>query len=147
MEIENPQENNSRKFDDVKKLNNVVSKATYKSIYDGIDLEYILVGNNIKENIIVNDKQEEYKYSFEIKLNKLNAELKNNEIILTDSDTGEKVYEIPAPYMLDANGGIHILLKEKVSVQDENLFYAVADVILDAEKGFLKDQLGGDYEK
>ena len=102
--IENPQKNNSRKFDDVKKLNDIVSRATYKGIYDGIDLEYILVGNNIKENIIVNDKQEEYKYSFEIKLNKLNAELKNNEIILTDSDTGEKVYEIPAPYMLDANG-------------------------------------------
>lgn len=50
-------------------------------------------------------------------------------------------------YMLDANGGIHILLKEKISEQDENLFYAVADVILDAEKGFLKDQLGGDNEK
>ena len=50
-------------------------------------------------------------------------------------------------YMLNANGGIHILLKEKVSEQDENLFYAVADVILDAEKGFLKDQLGGDNEK
>ena len=104
VEIENPQENNSRKFDDVKKLNNTVSKATYKGIYDGIDLEYILVGNNIKENIIVNKKQEEYTYSFEIKLSKLNATLENNMVVLTDSDTGEKVYEIPAPYMVDANG-------------------------------------------
>jgi hypothetical protein len=34
-----------------------------------------------------------------------------------------------------------------VSEQEEKLFYAVADVILDAEKGFLKDQLGGDNEK
>ena len=50
-------------------------------------------------------------------------------------------------YMLNANGGVHMLLKEKVSEQDENLFYAVADVILDAEKGFLKEQLGGDNEK
>ena len=50
-------------------------------------------------------------------------------------------------YMLGTNGGIHILLKERISEQDENLFYAVADVILDAEKGFLKDQLGGDNEK
>ena len=104
VEIENPQENNSRKFDDVKKLNNIVSKATYKGIYEGIDLEYILVGNNIKENIIVNKKQEEYTYSFEIKLSKLNATLENNMVVLTDSDTGEKVYEIPAPYMVDANG-------------------------------------------
>lgn len=104
VEIENPEGNNSRKFDDVKKLNNIVSKATYKGIYEGIDLEYILVGNNIKENIIVNKKQEEYTYSFEIKLSKLNATLENNMVVLTDSDTGEKVYEIPAPYMVDANG-------------------------------------------
>ena len=104
VEIENPEENNSRKFDDVKKLNKLVSKATYKDIYSGIDLEYILVGNNIKENIIVKEKQSEYSFSFEIKLNKLNAELENNAIVLTDSKTGEKVYEIPAPYMLDANG-------------------------------------------
>ena len=104
VEIENPQENSSRKFDDVKKLNNLVSYATYKNIYDGIDLEYVLVGNNIKENIIVNEKQSEYTYSFEIKLNKLNAELVNNAVILTDSTTGEQMYEIPAPYMLDASG-------------------------------------------
>ena len=104
VEIENPQENNSRKFDDVKNLNNIVSRATYKGIYEGIDLEYILVGNNIKENIIVNKKQEEYTYSFEIKLSKLNATLENNMVVLTDSDTGEKVYEIPSPYMVDANG-------------------------------------------
>ena len=104
VEIENPQENNSRKFDDVKKLNNLVSYATYKNIYDGIDLEYVLVGNNIKENIIVNEKQESYEFSFEIKLSKLNAELINNAVVLTDSTTGEQVYEIPAPYMLDASG-------------------------------------------
>lgn len=104
VEIENPEGNNSRKFDDVKKLNKLVSKATYKDIYSGIDLEYILVGNNIKENIIVKEKQSEYSFSFEIKLNKLNAELENNVVVLTDSKTGEKVYEIPAPYMLDANG-------------------------------------------
>lgn len=104
VEIENPEENNSRKFDDVKKLNKLISKATYKDIYSGIDLEYILVGNNIKENIIIKEKQSEYSFSFEIKLNKLNAELENNVVVLTDSKTGEKVYEIPAPYMLDANG-------------------------------------------
>lgn len=102
--IENPQSNNSRKFDDVKALNNLVSKATYQNIYNGIDFEYILVGNNIKENIIVKEKQESYAFSFELKLNKLSAELVNGAIILSDYDTGEQVYKIPAPYMVDANG-------------------------------------------
>ena len=102
--IENPQENNSRKFDDVKALRNLISKATYSNIYNGIDIEYILTGNNIKENIIVNSKQESYVYSFELKLNKLTAELSNGSIILSDSTTGENMYVIPAPYMYDAEG-------------------------------------------
>lgn len=104
VEIENPQENNSRKFEDVSKLNNLVSKAIYKNIYNGIDIEYILVGNNLKENIIVNEKQDSYTYTFELKLNKLSAELKDGAIILSDYDSGEQRYKIPAPYMYDANG-------------------------------------------
>ncbi|MBQ8145388.1 MAG: hypothetical protein IJ039_01260, partial [Clostridia bacterium] len=43
--IENPQSNNSRKFEDLSVLNNLVSKAVYTNIYDGIDIEYVLVGN------------------------------------------------------------------------------------------------------
>lgn len=100
--IENPQENNSRKFSDVKMLEKLVSRATYSNIYNGIDIEYILTGNNVKENIIVNNKQDGYTYSFELKLNKLTAELSNGSIILLDSTTGKKMYEIPAPYMYDA---------------------------------------------
>ena len=101
--IENPQSNNSRKFEDMSVLNNLVSKAIYRDIYDGIDIEYILVGNNIKENIIVKEKQESYTFSFELKLDKLSAELKDGAIITFDYDSGEQVYEIPVPYMLDAN--------------------------------------------
>ncbi len=103
VEIENPQINNSRKFEDMSQLDNLVSKAIYKNIYDGIDIEYILVGNNIKENIIVKEKQDSYTFSFELNLNKLSAELKDGTIILSDYDSGEQVYEIPAPYMFDAN--------------------------------------------
>lgn len=101
--IENPQGSNSRKFEDVSKLNSLVSKAFYENIYDGVDIEYILVGNNIKENIIVKEKQDSYTFAFELKLNNLSAELVNGAIILFDYDSGENVYEIPSPYMLDAS--------------------------------------------
>ena len=101
--IENPQKNNSRKFENVKVLSNLISKATYSNIYNGTDIEYILTENNIKENIIVNSKQDSYVYSFELKLNKLTAELTNGSIVLSDSTTGEKMYVIPAPYMYDAS--------------------------------------------
>ena len=86
------------------KLQNLISKAIYTNIYDGIDIEYILVGNNLKENIIVNEKQDSYTFSFELKFNELSAELKDGAIILSDYGSGEQVYVIPAPYMYDANG-------------------------------------------
>ncbi len=101
--IQNPQSKSSRKFEDVSKLNSLVSKAVYADVYDGVDIEYILVGNNIKENIIVKEKQDSYAFSFELELGKLSAELVNGAIILSDYDSGEKIYEIPAPYMYDAN--------------------------------------------
>ncbi len=101
--IENPQKKSSRKFEDVSRLNSLISKAIYANIYDGVDIEYILVGNNIKENIIVKEKQDSYAFSFELELSKLSAELVNGAIILSDYDSGEKIYEIPVPYMYDAN--------------------------------------------
>jgi len=131
VEIENPQGNNSRKFEDMSVLNNLVSKATYADIYDGIDIEYILVGNNIKENIIVKEKQDSYTFSFELKLNKLSAELKDGAIILSDYDSGEQVYEIPAPYMLDANN-IYSNSVEYSLVQDSKWKYTFT-VTADAE--------------
>ena len=103
-EIENPQSNSGRKFEDMSVLNNIVSKAIYKNILDGIDFEYVLVGNNIKENIIVKEKQNTYSYSMELKLDGMTAEMKNGSITLSDADTGEAVYTIPAPYMYDSNG-------------------------------------------
>ncbi|MBO5374551.1 MAG: RHS repeat protein, partial [Clostridia bacterium] len=103
VSIQNPQRKNSRKFEDVSRLNNLVSKAIYADIYDAVDIEYILVGNNIKENIIVNQIRDNYSFSFELKLNNLSAELVNGAIILSDYDSGEQVYKIPVPYMLDAN--------------------------------------------
>ena len=102
--IENPQKNDSRKFEDVSALSNLISKAIYSNVYEGIDLEYILIGNKIKENIVVNEKSDSYTFSFEIKLNKLKAELKSNSIILCDYDTGAEIYKIPAPYMQDSKG-------------------------------------------
>ncbi|MBR5139715.1 MAG: DNRLRE domain-containing protein, partial [Clostridia bacterium] len=102
--IENPEKNNSRKFEDMSRLNGLTSKATYANIYDGIDIEYILSGNNIKENIIVNEEKSSYIFSFELKLNGLTAMLEDEKILLSDIDTAELIYEIPAPFMYDDGG-------------------------------------------
>ena len=46
-------------------------------------------------------------------------------------------------YMLGAKGGIHIIDYNRIDEREENLLLAVSDVILNAKKGFFKEQLGG----
>ena len=81
-------------------------------LYDGItdntatDIEYKVTGSGLKENIIVNKKQNTYEYIFHIDAKNLELKLKNNEITAYDTTTGEVVYVIPAPYMYDANNRI-----------------------------------------
>ncbi|MBQ2736548.1 MAG: DNRLRE domain-containing protein, partial [Clostridia bacterium] len=91
----------------LEKLKNVdnLTKVRYNNIEDGIDLEYQIYSNNLKESIIVNSKKDSYVYSFELKLNKLTAALnEDGSISLKDEETGESKYTMPAPFMFDNAG-------------------------------------------
>jgi len=103
-EIENPEKVNSLKFKDVSELPHLKSRVIYENAYDGVDLEYILTGNNIKENLIVNKRLNEYVFEFEIKVKGLELSVKNGCVVFTDSETLEEKYKIPLPYMYDAKG-------------------------------------------
>ena len=80
--------------------------VTYENVSKDTDLQYTLNGNGLKENIIVKDKLDEYVYSFELKANNLVLELKDNTITASDKKTNDVVFEIPAPYMYDAEGKV-----------------------------------------
>ncbi|MBE6683627.1 MAG: DNRLRE domain-containing protein [Ruminococcaceae bacterium] len=69
------------------------------------DLEYIISGGSIKENIIVKEKCESYTYTFELKFKGLVPALcEDGSISLNDEKTDEPVLVIPKGYMYDANG-------------------------------------------
>ena len=87
---------------DVKKS---ISSVVYNDILENTDLEYIVSGNRIKENIIVKEKSDSYVYEFDMKLNKLTAEIASDgTIVLKDEKSGESIFVIALPYMYDANG-------------------------------------------
>lgn len=87
-------------------VNNSAS-IVYPNVRANTDLEYILQGNNIKENIIVKAPSASYVYRFRIQAEGLVAELDDTgNVRLFDADTGEQKYIIPAPYMYDANGEV-----------------------------------------
>ena len=77
----------------------------YQNAWQNVDLEYLLVSNDIKENIIVKAPSTEYSYSFILTLDRLIPDRNDAGVImLRDEITEEIVYYMPAPYMYDAKG-------------------------------------------
>ena len=105
--IVNPEEHdeNATSLDRLTIVKRGISKVLYSDILDGVDLEYIVIGNKIKENIIIKDKADIYQYEFDMKLNKLTPELiEDGTIILKDEKTEKVCYVMSLPFMVDANG-------------------------------------------
>ena len=85
-------------------LDNLSSEILYADILDGVDLQYVITGTSVKENIIIKEEKENYSFAFTLKLNNMEARLQeDNSITIYDSRTGEAVYIIPNGYMYDAN--------------------------------------------
>lgn len=83
-------------------LEKLSSSIIYTDILDGVDLQYIVSSLNIKENIIVKEKQDSYSYSFTLKLNNLEAELTTEgSVRIIDSKTKALIYTVPAPIIYD----------------------------------------------
>lgn len=89
------------KLEELSTLSKVVSSVRYNGILPNTDVEYILSGNDLKENIVINALQDYYTYSFELALNNLTAVLSEDGSVLL-SEGEDTVYIIPAPYMYDA---------------------------------------------
>ena len=86
-------------------LDKLSAKIMYADILDGVDLEYVLNSVNVKENIIVKEKKDSYTYTFTLDLNNLTAALQQDgSIHITDPDSGEVKYRMPAPIVYDAAG-------------------------------------------
>ncbi len=81
-----------------------MSSLLYSNIFPDVDIEYNLLGNNVKENIIVKKAADSYIYPFVVELaNTMTMELQDDGSILIYDGT-DPVYEICAPYMYDDVG-------------------------------------------
>ena len=102
----NPKESdpNETKLEQITVVKKNISSVVYEDVWDSVDLQYIVIGNDIKENIIVKNQSDSYSYTFNLKLNKLYAEMQPNGTIgLYDEKDGTLQYIIPLPFMYDAN--------------------------------------------
>lgn len=88
------------------KQENLSSAAVYQNIFPNADLEYIVLPDMIKENIIVKQAQDAYTYLFDLSLDGLiPAPQSDGSIYLLENATDETpVFVLQAPYMYDAAG-------------------------------------------
>ena len=76
----------------------------YRNVYDGVDLSYTLYSYNVKETILLNQPRSSYSFPFALDAEGLVPVLLEDGSIELRSADGEVIYQIPAPYMYDANG-------------------------------------------
>jgi len=83
-------------------------KILFKNLAPGAELEYTVCRKGVKENIVLHDKNAACRYSFAIDCENVVPEYQEgkNSIVFYSQETGEKVFVIPAPYMVDAKGAI-----------------------------------------
>lgn len=72
---------------------------------DDIEYNYKVLNNKVKDEIVINKKQDDYKYDFIIEVNDLEVQLADDGIInLVDTETGKIKFFIPRPFMVDNDG-------------------------------------------
>lgn len=81
-------------------LTNISSSIDYKDVFPNVDLNYDILPEQIKENIIIKSKTDNTVFRFKFNLTNLIPELlPNNTIVFYDAkDAKTKVFEIDAPW-------------------------------------------------
>ncbi len=112
------------------------SGVIYENVENGVDIEYELCGTGVKENIIVREKRDEYRFDF-----RLNA--KGYKVVLSEDArsielyVGDKrEYIIPEPFMYDADGVLNNeVYYEMEKLSDEQYLFSVV-----AEPTWINDE-------
>lgn len=78
----------------------------FADIENGSDYEYSVSANGVKEEIIIKEKSNAYRYAFTLKCKNVIAQFdeENMRIAFVDAVHNKEVFFIPAPFMIDTNG-------------------------------------------
>jgi len=93
---------------------NLTSEIRYNEFIKDVDLQYILNGNGVKENIIVKERLDNYEFAFKLKVKNLELKLADEQKSIeffaskTNEDgviVKETIFIMPAPHMSDSVEG------------------------------------------
>ena len=78
----------------------------FENVKNSADLAYAVLPEGVKEVVRIREKAEEYRYAFRMETENLIPRLSSNakELYFVSTRTGEEVFEIPTPFMVDDAG-------------------------------------------
>ena len=106
---------------------------TFTDIEPDTDYEYSIKGDGVKENIIIKKHSNIYRYPFVIKGENVTIEFNEStkRVSFISNESGNEVFFIPSPFMVDANGATSSAVDFEVKIKDNGL--ALLTVIADSE--------------
>ncbi len=109
--------------DELVAIDTLDAQAKYKNVSSDTDIEYIVTPDGIKENIIINKKQNSYIYGFALETDGLTP-LKNEDgsISLYEEGNDEAVFIIETPYMFDANNEVSYAVDMSIESVNSNVY-------------------------
>lgn len=91
-----------------KSLTNISSGVKFNNVFNDIDLEYKIISDTVKENIIINNKIENRDVEFDFNISVSNLIVKQGEdkkIYFYDKDDSTKIiFVMESPFMYDSKG-------------------------------------------
>ena len=116
-------------------LKNLISEIVYENVYDYVDIQYITSSVGVKENIILKNSNAQSDFTIEYKINSLTAKAVNDKLIELCDKSGEVVYTIEAPFMIDADGKTSTQLSLTIAEQKNSKL----TLNLSTDKAFLSE--------
>lgn len=110
--------------EDAMTLDSAVSSFVYENILDGADLEYILAGDTVKENIILQKKVPYNEITYEYKMSEgLSIRLEDSETVsIYNTESGDTLGRICAPEAWDSAGSRNENLAFSLTALGENKY-------------------------
>ena len=92
----------------------------YNQVYDGIDVQYTVLDDSVKEDIILRKQTEQTSFAYKLNIPGLKAELKDNQVYLYPEEKGieDAEYILEAPSMEDAAGAISFRIALNLEEKD-----------------------------
>ncbi len=97
----------------MKELTGINQEIFYGDVLDGVDIQYVLTGTKLKENIILQRYIKDFSMSFEYETKNLNLIFQEGQYLFVN-DIGDTVFDLTDLYAVDSNGDISNAVSMKV---------------------------------